>query len=106
MKKQKKNEARYTIKFNTANPRHREAMRILDKTCRGKAGLIADALCMFSHYGAGATDDLLNEGKRRFGVYVPDLQGVDGGSFDKTGSELSEDEFWKNVGDFVGAFFD
>ena len=48
----KKNEARFTIKFNPANPRHREAMRILNEAGRGKAALIADALCMYTHYGA------------------------------------------------------
>ena len=46
----KKDETRFTIKFNPANPRHKEAMRILNEDGgRRKASLIADALCMYVH---------------------------------------------------------
>ena len=56
----KKNEARFTIKFNPANPRHQEAIRTLNEAGRGKAALIADALCMYAHYGASMSADLLS----------------------------------------------
>ena len=48
----KKDETRFTIKFNPSIPRHREAMRILNEAGRWKAALIADALCLYAHYGA------------------------------------------------------
>ena len=52
----KKNEARFTIKFDPNNPRQREVMRILNDAGRRKAALITDALlCMFGYYG-GNTD--------------------------------------------------
>ena len=58
----KKDATKYTIKFNAANPRHREAMRLLNETARGKAALIADALCMYAHYGVEAYGDLIGSG--------------------------------------------
>ena len=45
-------EARFTIKFDPANPRQREAMRILNEAGRRKAALITDAiLYMFGSFG-------------------------------------------------------
>ena len=58
----KKDETRFTIKFNPVNPRHREAIRILNEAGRGKASLIADAICMYIHYGADMGADLLRCG--------------------------------------------
>jgi len=55
----KKDETRYTIKFNPANPRHKEAMRMLDESGgRRKASLIADALCVYNRYGVSMYTDL------------------------------------------------
>jgi len=54
----KKDEARFTIKFNAKNPRHNEAIQILNKYGRGMASLIAESLCMYVHYGAKNIDDL------------------------------------------------
>ena len=71
MKDVKKNEARFTIKFNPINPRHREAMRILNDAGRGKAALIADALCMYVRYGCEMGADSLMVSVR--GV-APDTQ--------------------------------
>ena len=59
----KKDEARFTIKFNLANPRHKEAMRILNEAGRSKATLIADAICMYIHYSAGTATDLIGNAK-------------------------------------------
>jgi len=59
----KKDEARFTIKFNPVNPRHREAVRILNGAGRCKASLIADAICMYIHYSAGTATDLLGNAK-------------------------------------------
>ena len=69
----KKNEARFTIKFNPINPRHREAMRLLNEAGRTKASLIADALCMYDQYGANTSVELLKGGS---GEIVPAIQGA------------------------------
>ena len=60
----KKDESRFTIKFNPVNPRHREAVRILSEAGRCKAALIADALCMYVHYGADMGAGILRGGMR------------------------------------------
>jgi len=54
----KKDETRFTVKFNPANPRHRDAIRILNTAGGRVAGLIADALCFYSHHGTTSTADL------------------------------------------------
>jgi len=54
----KKNKATYTIKFNPIDPRHQEAMRVLDGAGRRKAQLIAEAICLYVHYGATMVSDL------------------------------------------------
>ena len=43
----KKDETRFTVRFNPADPRHRIAMDILVLSGRRKATLIADALCEY-----------------------------------------------------------
>ena len=43
----KKDETRYTIRFNPADPRHQRAMAALDTAGRRKAALIADAICEY-----------------------------------------------------------
>ena len=60
--KPKKDGTRFTLKFNPVNSRHREAVRILNEAGRGMASLVADALCMYAHYGAGMAADLMNAG--------------------------------------------
>jgi len=55
----KKDTARFTIRFNQENPRHNKAMQILNKNGKGMASLIADAICMYTHYGADFTGDLV-----------------------------------------------
>jgi hypothetical protein len=43
----KKDETRYTIRFNPSDPRHRKAMETLNIAGRRKATLIADAVCEY-----------------------------------------------------------
>ena len=57
----KKDEARFTIRFNQENPRHSRAMQLLNNHGKGMACLIADALCMYIHYGADFINDLVTE---------------------------------------------
>jgi len=54
----KKDKTRFTIKFCPANPRHQEAMQILDGAGRRKASLIADSLCMYFNRGGESGSDL------------------------------------------------
>ena len=58
----KKDESRFTIKFDSANPRQREAMRILNQVDRRKAALITDAiLCMYGYYGTNMATSIAVE---------------------------------------------
>ena len=117
----KKNEARFTIKFNTANPRHKEAIRMLNEAGRSKASLIADALCMYSHYGAGSCDDLIQKSEvARYLSRVTremleisgtaslpkvSMQSVD--TYDASSADSFDgDNFWISIGDSVESFFD
>ena len=54
----KKDEARFTIRFNPVDPRHHRAMEVLEKAGRRKASLIADAVCEYlaRHGENGATE--------------------------------------------------
>jgi len=45
----KKDETRFTIKFNPENPRHQEAIRILNEVGRAKTAMIADALHLYAY---------------------------------------------------------
>ena len=118
MHKAKKNEARFTIKFNPANPRHQEAMRMLNDAGRCKASLIADALNMYACYGATAYDDLFNRRNsksivtetRHVVVEVENATLLKHESLDTLNASddklLNEDDFWKDIRDSVGSFFD
>ena len=118
MYKAKKNEARFTIKFNPANPRHREAMRMLDEAGRCKASLIADALCVYACYGVTACGNLFNGkddksiiSKTRHEVSEVVNAALLPHGYPKTHKALddklfNEDSFWKNIGDTVESFFD
>ena len=113
----KKNEARFTIKFNPANPRHREAIRMLNEAGRCKASLIADALCVYAHY-ATACDDLLNEKNSvrkvaRIKHQVTEIEGmallaksVEENKDILFNSQSDEEGFWKCISDSVTTFFD
>ena len=56
----KKDESRFTIRFNQENPRHKEAIRILNRHGKGMASLIAESLCMYVHCGASTYSHLAN----------------------------------------------
>ena len=53
----KRDEAKFTIKFNPIIPSHQEAIRILNGAGRRKAALIAEALCKYKHYEANTCAD-------------------------------------------------
>jgi len=57
----KKDETRFTIRFNPADPRHQRAVEALEKAGRRKASLIADAICEYlaRHEEYGAADIFL-----------------------------------------------
>lgn len=54
----KKDETRFTIRFNPVDPRHQRAIEALEKAGRRKASLIADAICEYlaQHGEYGAAD--------------------------------------------------
>ena len=45
--KMKKDNTRFTIRFNPADPRHQRVMDVLESAGRRKASLIADAVCEY-----------------------------------------------------------
>ena len=94
----KKNEARFTIKFNPANLRHREAMRILNEAGRGKAALIADALCMYIHYGA---DSFMLPHNKPAPISAPAIQ-----STRATTNKDEDDDLLSTLADSTDMFFD
>ena len=107
----KKNEARFTIKFNTANPRHKEAIRMLNGAGRSKASLIADALCMYACYGATECSDLIINSRNNKIISTGINKTQISTKIDETinateSSQLDEDAFWKDVGSSVYSFFD
>jgi len=57
----KKDENRFTIRFNSADPRHQRTMEALEAAGRRKAFFIADAVCEYlaRHGGRGAADTIL-----------------------------------------------
>jgi len=58
--KMKKDNARFTIRFNPADPRHQRAMNVLESAGRRKASLIAEAVCEYlvRHGGAEPVDTI------------------------------------------------
>ena len=110
MYKAKKNEARFTIKFNPSNPRHKEAMKMLNKAGRCKASLIADALCVYACYGATAYGDLFNDRYSKI-IATKTNETQISTKIEETISateisQLDEEAFWKEVGSSVSSFFD
>ena len=124
MYKAKKNEARFTIKFNPANPRHREAMRMLNEAGRCKASLIADALSLYDCYGATACSDLhtcgdLYNGRNSKRIATKarhEVVEVENATLQPHGNQetykalddklFNEGGFWKDIESSVGSFFD
>ena len=56
----KKDKTRFTIRFNSVDPRHQIAMEALDAAGRRKASFIADAVCEYlARYSGDRTTALL-----------------------------------------------
>jgi len=78
----KKDEVRFTIRFNPADPRHQKAMGALQSSGRRKATLIADAVCEYlERYGGVETAVILpqsNPCPASADAHKPGLLGDDG----------------------------
>ena len=101
----KKDVSKFTIKFNPINPRHREAMRILNEAGRGKAALIAEALYTYAHYRAGIGAGLSSGSSGGMKKLAPDLQGAEVCEAPET-SELDDDTLFNTLAGSVDQFFD
>jgi len=88
----KKDESRFTIRFNTENPRHNEAIQILNKHGKGMASLIADALYMYVH---GATN---------FNSPHNESAGLDITFLTAQPAEISEQDFQDTLNTALSAF--
>ena len=101
----KKDETRFTIKFNPANPRHKEAMRILNKDGgRRKASLIADALCMYVHGNPVMTvNTIRNPVQVTKGESSTPMHGHEANAPDKR--QPSTDDSWTTINESLNGFF-
>ena len=110
----KKDESRFTIRFCVANPRHREAIKILNEAGRRKASLISDALLFYVRHGTEFTTDLATspiQFQREIRVAVQESYKVPVNTSLSTKPQdihsLSpSDDIWQTVNDSLGAFFD
>ena len=106
----KKDEARFTIKFNPANPRHREAMRILNGAGRCKASLISDAICMYAHYSTGMAADLVGSAKPGSGPTQVQSEVVPAAKKNPPAILVDAanhaDDLWLTVNESLESFFD
>ena len=95
----KKDETRFSIKFNPTYPRHQEAIRILNEAGRGKAALIADVLHMYSRSGV------------RLGGDSPRNPPISHHPSSLTAHESpgkdyeTEDDIWQTIDESVDSFF-
>ena len=106
MMRTKKDEAKFTIKFNLVNPRHREAVRILNEAGRGKAALIAEALYTYAHHGAGKGVGLPSASSGGIKEELaPDLQDAETYEVSEV-SESDDGTLLNTLADSVGMFFD
>jgi len=101
----KKDATRFTIKFNPANPRHKEAMRILNEDGgRRKASLIADALCMYVHCNsvidASTMKNPVKVTKDESGTL---MHGLEANAPDKR--QPSTDDSWATINESLDGFF-
>ena len=120
----KKTPAKFTIRFKPSNPRHQQAIQMLNEAGPGNmAALIADALCMYAHYGTAMVGDLVSAEKHNANPVRLQCESTDKAtpedvqqphpiliSNPNSGSsgagEPSEDDMWDVVNDSLGAFFD
>jgi len=107
----KKEKARFTIKFNPANPRHQEAIKMLNEVGRSKAELIADALFLYSHHKASILANFTNRGnsdsniiqiqRNTMAVVQEKFEMFD----DDNINQPNEDDIWQAVNDSIEGFF-
>ena len=120
----KKTPAKFTIRFKPSNPRHQQAIRMLNEAGPGNmAALIADALCMYAHYGTAMVGDLVSvendnpnpvmlQHELTVNTTPEDIQQPNSTltSNPNNGSpgagEPTEDDIWDVVNDSLGSFFD
>ena len=120
----KKTPAKFTIRFKPSNPRHQQAIRMLNEAGPGNmAALIADALCMYAYYGTTMVGDLVSVEKhtpnpvrlQRGPTVKATLEDVEqphstltsnSNSGSPNDGEPTEDDVWNVVNDSLGSFFD
>ena len=99
----KKDETRFTIRFNAADPRHQRTMRVLERAGRRKASLIADAVCEYlARHEDGATSVILPQ----ITVPTPVKQTSTGDekNFNSADKNSSDDAFCKVILAGLNAF--
>jgi hypothetical protein len=99
----KKDEARFTIKFNPANPRHKKAIQLLNEAGRRKAPVIADALCMYDRYGADQINDLMGNGDDEQDSIPIHPSMVEKNTQDN--DVFTEEDLWQTANDSLKVFF-
>jgi len=95
----KKDETRFSIKFNPRYPRHQEAIRILNEAGRGKAALIADVLYMYSRSGVRLGGDLSRNPPITHHPSSLTAHGSQGKD------HVTEDDIWQTIDESVDSFF-
>jgi len=115
MMKIKKQEARFTIQFNLDNPRHKEAVKILNEVGRNKAMLIAEALYVYSRYVSNAINHIGNNTSKpsqheviatiQKEFEVSEIAPLIENSVDIDTTQTTEDDVWQTVNESLGAFF-
>jgi len=96
----KKDETRFSIKFNPTYPRHQEAIRILNEAGRGKAVLIADVLHMYSRSGVRLGGDL-SMNHHPISQHPSSLTAHESPGKD----HVTEDDMWQTIDESVDSFF-
>jgi len=103
----KKDEARFTIKFNSRYPHHSEAIRILNEKGRGMSSLIANALCRYANYEENVDSDITGDVKQKANYVISQDNGLDKSSSTIVPKEaaLSQKNFHDTINNALEAFF-
>ena len=109
MMKIKKQEARFTIQFNLNNPRHKEAVKILNEVGRSKAMLIAEALYVYFRYVSNAINHI-GSNKSQHEVTTTIHEKLEVSEIAPLNEDIDttqsiEDDLWQTVNESLGAFF-
>jgi len=100
----KKDDARFTIKFNPDIPRHQEAIRILSEAGRAKAALIADALHLCSRNNGRITTVVVNDEMYK-PVPISNVPNAVKVVESSDEARLTDEDLWQTVGKSVESFF-